>query len=65
MGWVVRILMSIAAAITGWFVARDAPNFSVIQMVVALLLIAFFVSFAAFWPALQGWFRNRREPESE
>jgi len=38
--WLVRPIMIVAAVIAGWFVARDAVNFSIIQMVVVLLLVA-------------------------
>ena len=62
-GWLVRIVMSIAAVITGWFVVRDAAIFGVVQMAVSLLLIAFFVAVAAFWPSLATWFRSRHKPE--
>ncbi len=57
---VVRILMLMAGLITSWFVARDASNFSVIQGVVAMLLIALFVSVAAFWPSIVGFFAGKR-----
>ena len=42
--------------LAAWFVAKDAPNFGVVQMIVAMLLIVAFVGLAAFWPAL--WKRN-------
>lgn len=62
-GWIVRIVMALAGIITGWFVAREAANFGLFQMVVAILLVVFFVAAAAFWPSLAGLFRNRRKPE--
>jgi hypothetical protein len=58
--WVVRIVMLLAGMITSWFVAREANNFSVIQGVVAMLLIAFFVLAAAYWPSIVQFFRDRR-----
>ncbi len=51
--WLTRTLLIAAGAVTSWFMARDAPNFSVIQGVVAMLLIAFTVAVLAFWPV--GW----------
>ena len=51
--WVVRLLMIAAGAVTGWIVAEDAPNFGVIQMIVALLLLTLIVAVLAFWPP--GW----------
>jgi len=62
-GWIVRIVMALAGVVTGWFVAREAANFGLFQMVVAILLLVFFVAVAAFWPSLAGLLRNRREPE--
>ena len=58
--WIVRIVMVIASVITAWFVARDAANFEIIQMVVSLLLITFLLAVAAFWPYLVAWFDNWR-----
>jgi hypothetical protein len=60
---IVRVLLSMAGVITGWFVARDATNFDLIQMAVAILLMIFFLAGAAFWPSLLAWFRHRREPQ--
>ena len=40
MGWLLRILLLAAGAITAIFVARDAPNFVVVEGMVALALIA-------------------------
>jgi hypothetical protein len=56
--------MFIASVITGWFVARDAADFDLIQLAIALLLIIFFIMVGAFWPYLDAWVRNRRHPES-
>jgi hypothetical protein len=39
-GWVVRIVLVAAGAIAALFVARDAANFSVVQGMVAVALIA-------------------------
>lgn len=58
--WLLRPLLIVAAAIAGWFVAEDAANFSVIQLVVAILLITVAVILAAFWEAMIGWWRERR-----
>jgi hypothetical protein len=61
--WIVRIMLSVAGVITGWFVARDATNFGLTQMAVAILLMIFFLAGAAFWPSLVAWFRHRPEPQ--
>lgn len=49
--WIVRILMIAAGAVTSWFVAKDAVNFGVVQMMVALLLLTLLVAVLAFWPS--------------
>ena len=55
-----RPIMFLAALVTGWFVAEDAVNFSVIQMVVSLFLITIIVAIAAFWETLSDWVTNRK-----
>jgi type II secretory pathway component PulJ len=50
-GWAVRVLLIAAGTVTGWFVAKDAPGFGVIQMMVAILLLALVIAVIAFWPA--------------
>jgi hypothetical protein len=52
LGWIVRILLIVAGSITSWFVARDALNFNIIQMVVAVFLVTLAVMVAAFWQEL-------------
>jgi hypothetical protein len=57
---IVRGLLLISGTVTGWFVASDAPNFSFIQGMVSLLVIAVIVFVIAFWPARWSHFLNRR-----
>jgi hypothetical protein len=64
-GWIVRIVMAVAGVITGWFVARDAANFDLIQMVVSILLMTFFIAVAAFWPNLWAWLRHSPKPDDQ
>ena len=52
LGWIVRMLLVIAGSITSWFVAHDALNFNIIQMVVAVFLFTLAVMIAAFWQEL-------------
>ncbi|HHF7349791.1 TPA: hypothetical protein ACPSKE_003006 [Legionella feeleii] len=59
LGWLVRILLVVAGFITSWFVARDALNFDIVQMVVAIFLFTIVVAIAAFWDLLVSWFRHR------
>ncbi|HWA42279.1 MAG TPA: hypothetical protein VHA10_03645 [Hypericibacter adhaerens] len=63
LGWLVRIIMAIAAVITGWFVATDSANFTVIQMAVSLFLMVIFVAIAAFAPTIVNRLRGKSEPE--
>ena len=58
--FVVRIVFAMAGLIAGWFVARDATNFGIVQMAVSLLLITLFVAAAAFWPSLLDRLRSGR-----
>jgi len=57
--WLLRPVLFLAAIIAGWFVAEDAANFSVVQMVVAVFLITAAVVVAAFWEALVEKLRAR------
>ncbi|WP_246504922.1 hypothetical protein [Microvirga antarctica] len=50
-GWVLRVLMIGASALTGWVMAKDAPLFGVVQILVTLGLMAMIVAVVAFWPA--------------
>lgn len=59
LSWLIRPILVLAAAIAGWFVAEEAPNFGVVQMVVAVFLIAALVGLAAFWEALIELWRER------
>ena len=36
--------------VASWFVAKDAPQFGVMQMAVALILVIVIVAVLAFWP---------------
>jgi 4-amino-4-deoxy-L-arabinose transferase-like glycosyltransferase len=49
-GWIVRLLMIPAGAVTSWIAARDAVKFSDVQMMVALLLLILIVAVLALWP---------------
>jgi hypothetical protein len=49
-GWITRIFLIAGGGVASWFVARDAPNFSVVQGVTAMLLIALTVCVIGLWP---------------
>ncbi len=58
MGVFARILLLIGGVVTGWFVARDADNFHVINFMVTLGLFVLFVAGVAFRSTLAGWWKN-------
>jgi hypothetical protein len=39
LGWIVRMFLVVAGSITSWFVARDALNFNIIQMIIFVVII--------------------------
>jgi hypothetical protein len=57
--WIARGLLILAGVITGWFVSRDAPNFGVVQGMVAVALLGLTVAVLAFWPARWTHLLNR------
>lgn len=59
--WVVRAIMFFAAIIASWFVARDAVNFSVIQLVAAVFLITTLVAVAACWEAIADRLKSKKQ----
>jgi hypothetical protein len=50
LGWIVRGLLIVAGFVASWFVAREAPQFGLVQMAVGLLLLVLVVAIIAFWP---------------
>jgi uncharacterized membrane protein YoaK (UPF0700 family) len=48
--WPVRILLIVAGSIAGLMVAKDAPNFGLVQVMVAMMLVVLIVFVLAFWP---------------
>ena len=49
--WIIRVLLFLTAPVAALFVSRDALNFSVIETLIAIMLIALFVLAAAVWTA--------------
>jgi hypothetical protein len=49
-GWVARGLQIVAGFVASWFVAKDAPQFGLMQVAVALILFVFVLWVLAFWP---------------
>lgn len=50
MNLIVRLFLVLAAPITALFVSRDALNFSIIQVMVAIALFVALVAALTFWP---------------
>ena len=42
--WLLRLILIPPGVIASWFVAKDAPNFGIVQAMVALFLIVFVVA---------------------
>jgi len=59
--WAIRLVMVVSAFIAGLFVARDATNFQIVEMVVALLLITVIVAISACLESVVGRFRDRKK----
>ena len=54
--WLIRPILLVAGSIAAWFVAEDAANFGVVQMAVAVVLVAGLVGLAVFWEsAVDRW----------
>ena len=51
LGWIVRILLIMAAPIAALLVSRDALNFGLVQLFVAMFLLIGFIYLAAAWSA--------------
>jgi hypothetical protein len=58
--WLVNYILQAAAWLSGLFFAKDAPNFSVIAGMMAILLVVVFVFFLLFC----SWQRSRRTGNS-
>ncbi|WP_271169481.1 hypothetical protein [Hansschlegelia plantiphila] len=52
LGWFVRLSLGLASLITGLFVAKDAVNFGIVNVMVAVLLLTAVISVLAFWPMI-------------
>ena len=54
------MIMIVAGVIAAWFVARDAVNFSIVQMVVGITLTTALVALAAVWETLVVLLKDRK-----
>jgi hypothetical protein len=57
--WAIRGLLIVSGFLASWFVAKDAPQFGIMQMAVTLILIVFIVAIVAFWPERWSHLLNR------
>jgi hypothetical protein len=57
--WLARGLLIAAGFVVSWFMTRDSPQFGLMEMAVATLLIVFIVAVLAFWPARWTHILNR------
>jgi hypothetical protein len=60
--WLTRVFLTLGGGAASWFVAEDAPNYSVIQGVAAMLLLTLTVAVLAFWPRRWSAFIKRIQP---
>lgn len=51
----IRIILVVAGFIASWFVARDALNFPIFQMIISVFIITLVVAILAFWPWIKNW----------
>jgi len=51
--WIAQLLLVAAGSIAALFVARDAANFGVVEVMIAMLLIFAFIVGAGWW--VQRW----------
>jgi len=59
LSWIVRGFLIVVGFVASWFVAKDAPQFGVMQMAVALILLVLVVAVLAFWPERWSRILNR------
>ena len=50
LSWIFRGFLIVVGFVASWFVAKDTPQFGVMQMAVALILLVLVVAVLAFWP---------------
>ena len=50
--WIVRGLLAIGGFFAAWMIARDNPNFELVQMAIATIFLAAVLALVAFWPKI-------------
>ena len=56
--WPADLLLGIGAIVASWFVSEDKPNFVVIQMMVATLVLAAIVALLVYGQSLVEYFQS-------
>ena len=49
--FILVLILIVAGSLTGLFIAKDAPNFGVVQGIVGIVVVAFIALVLAFWPS--------------
>jgi hypothetical protein len=67
LSWIFRGFLIAAGFVTSRFVAKDAPQFGIMQMAVVLILVVVIVAVLAFWPERWSHILNRlhKPPSSD
>jgi hypothetical protein len=50
LSWIFGGFLIVVGFVASWFVAKDAPQFGIMQMAVVLILVVVIVAVLAFWP---------------
>jgi hypothetical protein len=61
LSWPADQLLRIGGVVAGLFFSKDATSFTVIQMMVATLVLAAFVTLLVFWQSLFEYCRSLRK----
>ena len=62
--WLIRLILIIAGVVAEWFIARDAPQFQLVELCVSIFLVVFIVFVLAFWPTRWSQYFNGMHKKS-
>ena len=60
--WVVRVLLDAGASVAGLFVSKDQSQFEVIAAMIAIMLLAAFLTLLVYGRSLFDYLRSARKP---
>ena len=61
LGWVIRALLFLSGILTGLFMSKEAHQYPIMQMMVAIFLFVLLIGGVAAWPWIKSRFvRGRR-----